>query len=57
MENLTKEVLNRLTIEEGRTKEILTKLITHLHDFVSDVQPTEEEWFNAIDFLTRTGQT
>jgi protocatechuate 3,4-dioxygenase beta subunit len=57
MDNFTKLVLSRLTCEEGRTKEILTKLTTHLHDFVRDVQPTEAEWFQAIDFLTRTGQT
>jgi protocatechuate 3,4-dioxygenase beta subunit len=56
MENFTETVLARLACEEGRTKEILTKLITHLHDFVRDVAPTEEEWFKAIDFLTRTGQ-
>jgi protocatechuate 3,4-dioxygenase beta subunit len=56
MENFTATVLSRLNCEEGRTKEILTKLITHLHDFVRDVEPTEAEWFKAIDFLTRTGQ-
>ena len=27
----------------------------HLHAFASEVQLTEEEWFAAIDFLTRTG--
>lgn len=57
MDNFTKLVLSRLACEEGRSKEILTKLITHLHDFVRDVQPSEAEWFQAIDFLTRTGQT
>lgn len=57
MDNFTKLVLSRLTCEEGRTKEIISKLTTHLHDFVRDVQPTEAEWFQAIDFLTRTGQT
>lgn len=57
MDNFTKLVLSRLACEEGRNKEILSKLITHLHDFVRDVQPTEAEWFQAIDFLTRTGQT
>jgi protocatechuate 3,4-dioxygenase beta subunit len=56
MENFTETVLSRLNVEEGRTKEILTKLITHLHNFVRDVEPTEAEWFNAVDFLTRTGQ-
>ena len=57
MENFTETVLSRLACEDGRTKEILTNLIVHLHEFVRDVEPTETEWFKAIDFLTRTGQT
>src|SRR4051794_920146 len=35
---------------------LLTSLVTHLHAFIRDVEPTEAEWFAAIDFLTRTGQ-
>jgi catechol 1,2-dioxygenase len=31
--------------------------VRHLHDFVKDVELTEEEWASAIDFLTRTGHT
>jgi protocatechuate 3,4-dioxygenase beta subunit len=50
-------VLSRLACEDERIKEILTKLIVHLHGFVRDVEPTEAEWFKAISFLTRTGQT
>jgi hydroxyquinol 1,2-dioxygenase len=38
-----------------RFKRIMQSLIRHLHAFVSDVGLTEEEWFQAIDFLTRTG--
>jgi hydroxyquinol 1,2-dioxygenase len=38
-----------------RFKEIMQSLIRHLHAFVSEVELTEEEWFRAIDFLTRTG--
>jgi hydroxyquinol 1,2-dioxygenase len=38
-----------------RFKQIAESLVTHLHAFVADVEPTEEEWFAAIDFLTRTG--
>jgi protocatechuate 3,4-dioxygenase beta subunit len=57
MENFTEMVLSRLACEDRRTNEILTKLIVHLHDFVRDVKPSEAEWFKAIDFLTRTGQT
>ena len=35
---------------------LLTSLVTHLHAFIRDVEPTEAEWFAAINFLTRTGQ-
>ena len=57
MENFTQNVLSRLNCKDQRTKFILTKLISHLHDFIHDVKPTEKEFFRAIDFLTRTGQT
>lgn len=50
-------VLARLNCKDERTEAILTKLITHLHNFIRDVEPTEEEWLNAVDFLTRTGKT
>ena len=56
-ENLTGAVLARLNCADERTRTILVKLVRHLHDFVRDMEPTEEEWFKAIDFLTRTGQT
>ena len=36
---------------------VLSRLVTHLHAFVKDVELTQEEWAVAIDFLTRTGQT
>jgi hydroxyquinol 1,2-dioxygenase len=39
-----------------RFKEIMQSLVKHLHAFVSEVHLTEEEWFQAIDFLTRVGQ-
>jgi len=55
-ENLTEVVLDRLNCNTDRDHEILSKLIKHLHAFVRDVEPTEAEWFKAIDFLTRTGQ-
>jgi len=54
--NITDEVLNRTNTDDPRTKEFLEKLIKHVHAFVRDFEPTEAEWFQAIDFLTRTGQ-
>jgi len=42
--------------DDPRLKEILTSLVTHLHDFVRDVRLTEAEWMQGIEFLTCTGQ-
>lgn len=54
---ITQDVLGRLkSCEDPRLKEIVMSLVRHLHDFVRDVRPTEEEWSSAIRFLTETGQ-
>src|SRR5438132_13651125 len=42
--------------DDARLKQILTSLVGHLHDFVREVQLTEEEWMEGIRFLTATGQ-
>lgn len=56
MDTLTKEVLERFEGSESeRFKEVMQSLVRHLHAFVHDVELTEEEWFAAIDFLTRCG--
>ena len=39
-----------------RTRELLQRLIPHLHDYVREVRPTIAEWERAIRFLTETGQ-
>src|ERR1700730_11962830 len=55
--NITAAVIDRFkTTPDPRLKEIITSLVQHLHDFVRDVEPTEAEWWKAIDYLTRTGQ-
>jgi hydroxyquinol 1,2-dioxygenase len=40
-----------------RLQQVMVSLIRHLHAFVRDVELTEAEWLNAIQFLTETGQT
>ena len=40
---------------DPRLAEITRALITHLHQFVSEVQLTRDEWFAGIEALTRTG--
>ena len=34
----------------------MQSLITHLHAFIRDIEPTEQEWITAIEWLTRTGK-
>jgi hydroxyquinol 1,2-dioxygenase len=56
-ENITDAVLQSLASSPSpRTKQIGTSLVRHLHDFVREVEPTQAEWEQAIEFLTRTGQ-
>ncbi len=41
---------------DARLAHVMARLVTHLHAFVKDVELTQDEWANAIGFLTRTGQ-
>jgi hydroxyquinol 1,2-dioxygenase len=55
--SITAAVLARMDeSQDPRFKQVMTSLITHLHDFVRDVQLTEHEWITAIQFLTDTGK-
>lgn len=56
-ENLTQLVLDTNNAANPRTKQLLDKLINHLHAFIKDAEPTQEEWLRAIQFLTNTGHT
>jgi protocatechuate 3,4-dioxygenase beta subunit len=40
---------------DPRLYEIMKSLVKHLHGFVKEVEPTNEEWMGAIKFLTETG--
>ncbi len=40
---------------DPRLYAIMTSLVKHLHGFVKEVEPTNEEWMQAIRFLTDTG--
>jgi protocatechuate 3,4-dioxygenase beta subunit len=54
---MTEEVLRRFeATSDPRLRRIMTSLVRHLHAFVKDVELTEAEWFQAIRFLTETGQ-
>jgi protocatechuate 3,4-dioxygenase beta subunit len=54
---LTGAVIARLANDaDPRFRQVMRSLIRHVHDFVREVELTEEEWFEAIKFLTATGQ-
>lgn len=56
-ENLTDLALERWSnIPDPRLREIMQAFVKHLHGFVREVEPTPQEWFTAIDWLTRTGK-
>jgi hydroxyquinol 1,2-dioxygenase len=42
--------------ENKRLAEVMEVITRHLHAAVKEIEPTEKEWFDAIMFLTRTGQ-
>ncbi|MDB5851034.1 MAG: hydroxyquinol 1,2-dioxygenase [Rhodoferax sp.] len=56
-DNITQAVIARFAdTPDPRLKEIVTSLVQHLHAFAREVKLTEGEWFQGIDYLTRTGQ-
>lgn len=56
-ENLTDIALDRWSnIPDPRLRQVMTSLVKHVHAFVRDIEPTDQEWATAIDWLTRTGQ-
>jgi hydroxyquinol 1,2-dioxygenase len=56
-DDITAEVLRRFQAsKDPRLREIMTSLVRHLHRFVREVSLTEQEWFQAIEFLTEAGR-
>ena len=41
--------------DNPRLKEVLEVLIRHMHAAVKEIEPTQDEWMEAIQFLTKTG--
>ncbi len=57
-QSITAAVLARMDQrDDPRFKQVMTSLITHLHQFVRDVKLTDAEWFGAIQFLIDVGKT
>jgi hydroxyquinol 1,2-dioxygenase len=55
--NLTDLVVERWSATpDPRLRQLVTALIKHVHAFVREVEPTQDEFLAAVDFLTRTGK-
>jgi hydroxyquinol 1,2-dioxygenase len=55
--NITQSVMNRFSdAPDARLREVMQRLVLHLHAFIRDVDLSFDEWRTAIQFLTRTGQ-
>ncbi|KWV48581.1 hydroxyquinol 1,2-dioxygenase [Bradyrhizobium macuxiense] len=53
---ITEAVLARhVNTASPRLKKIMTSLVMHLHQFAREVDLTEGEWFQGIEFLTACG--
>ncbi len=62
MAELTEEILTGAVLSstqkahDARLREVMASLITHLHAFIQEVKPSDEEWMAGINFLTETGK-
>ena len=55
-DDITAEVLRRFeSTDDPRLKQIMQSLVKHVHAFLKEVQLQEAEWWQGIEFLTRTG--
>ncbi len=55
-ENSAQVVIDAMAnCDNPRLKEVLSGLVRHMHAAVKEIKPTQEEWTEAILFLTKTG--
>lgn len=52
----TQAIQSFQNIDNARHRTLITALVQKLHDYINEVQLTEDEWLLAIQFLTKTGQ-
>ncbi len=56
-ENSVEVVTGRNKLAKDRRLKFAVEVITRkLHEAVKEIEPTQQEWIEAIQFLTRTGQ-
>jgi protocatechuate 3,4-dioxygenase beta subunit len=54
---LTRDVIDRMSnAESPRLREVLALVVRHLHAIAREAEITHDEWWLAIDFLTRAGK-
>jgi protocatechuate 3,4-dioxygenase beta subunit len=41
---------------DPRLREVMEVIVRKMHEAVREIEPTQEEWFKAVMFLTQTGQ-
>ncbi len=57
-ERATATVLERIGPDvPARTRAIVASVVARLHDAVREIEPTHEEWLQAVEFLKDVGQT
>src|SRR6202044_749575 len=44
------------TSSDERFKQLMVRLVQHVHDFAREVRLTGDEWFTAMDFIERLGK-
>ncbi|MGI9476707.1 MAG: intradiol ring-cleavage dioxygenase [Hyphomicrobiaceae bacterium] len=55
-ENSVDAVVSRMTdCDDPRLRQVMEVIVRKLHEAVKEIEPTEGEWFEAIQFLTKTG--
>lgn len=52
----TQAIQSFQNIDNAGHRTLITALVEKLHDYINEVQLTEDEWLHAIQFLTITGQ-
>jgi hydroxyquinol 1,2-dioxygenase len=57
-DNITDLAVKRwATAHSPRLAQLMTALVSHIHEYAREIQLTEDEWIAGIDWLTRTGQS
>lgn len=55
-ENSAEVVISKIAPDaDPRLAQVMSAIVKHLHAAVKEIEPTQEEWLEAIKFLTATG--